>query len=115
MKRSIANDPYLWIRKKKGKGRPSATPCPSGYHRAPAYKKFRNSLKYCVRDCKDWKPPRHPAKDGACGKAMKSVWLVKLGAWYKAHKAKDPDYTYKQAMVDCSKDAKKKKKKTAKK
>jgi hypothetical protein len=99
MRKKVVDDPYLWIKKEGG----AKAECESGYHRAPAYAKFYNPDKYCVRDCGEWKTPRRNAKKGACGRPRgKSLWLTGLLTHWKQTKEIDKDYTYTQAMQDFS-------------
>jgi hypothetical protein len=62
--------------------------CSPGTHKAPGYRKIRSPKRYCVRDCKDWLPPRRDTgtKGGrTCvmkkkGARPKTVWMIFLQA-----------------------------------
>jgi len=68
--------------------------CRNGYHTAPGYDKFRNSKKYCVRNCKAWDPARIQNTDGTCtikGKSgAKKKKSAKKGSGEKAKREPTP-------------------------
>jgi hypothetical protein len=78
--------------------------CMQGTHRAPGYHSIRPVDTFCVRNCSKWNPPARRIKGGMCGinKRVRppSAWSVGLHQYWEQRRQNDPNYAYKQAMID---------------
>jgi hypothetical protein len=97
----------LWVKR---------STCPTGTHSAVGYANIHSPVTHCVRDCAKWSPPRHRGKMGRCLRMKKgsgaskgagvpkkmTVWTEQLMDYWKDEQTRNPEYSYKDAMIDFS-------------